>query len=293
MLGRKSIHAVAAVLVAALTTGVPIAARAATEKEFAAAINLAGRQRMLTQKMSKEFLLVALQVDPAGNRTALKQTIELFESSLSRLQKGDADLFIPAPPSPEITAQLETVRASWGTLKPALEKGTGGGAIAPEDVAAVASLNLPVLTEMHKAVEMYDQAAKAAGVQTAGTVVNVAGRQRMLSQKMAKEILLIALKQSADENRTQLKADAELFSKVQAGLVNGDPQLGLPATSNKTILAQMSKVDSLWKEFQPLATEAETSPEVPAPVVAKVADLSPKLLNEMNRAVSMYESESK
>jgi hypothetical protein len=293
MISRRSFRVAAAALLAVSCIIAPLAARAATEKEFTAAINLAGRQRMLTQKMSKEFLLVALRVDPAGNQAALKQTIELFESSLGRLQKGDADLSIPTPPTPEIQAQLETVRTAWGALKPALEKGTGSGEISAADVTAVASLNLPVLNDMNKAVEMYDQAAKAAGVKTAGTVVNVAGRQRMLSQKMSKEILLIALKQSADENRAQLKADAELFAKVQTGLVKGDEQIGLPATSSQTIIAQMGKVDSLWKEFEPLANEAQTAPEIPSPMVTKVADLSPKLLNEMNRAVSMYEAESK
>ncbi|MCU7806207.1 MAG: type IV pili methyl-accepting chemotaxis transducer N-terminal domain-containing protein, partial [Candidatus Thiodiazotropha sp. (ex Lucinoma borealis)] len=39
---------------------------AVTASEYAVVINLSGRQRMLTQKMSKEMLLIANKVDVAG-----------------------------------------------------------------------------------------------------------------------------------------------------------------------------------------------------------------------------------
>ena len=43
-------------------------------------INLAGKQRMLTQKMSKETILIALNVEPEKNRKLLKKTSAMFDS---------------------------------------------------------------------------------------------------------------------------------------------------------------------------------------------------------------------
>ena len=42
----------------------PLCAAEPSIAEYGTIINLAGRQRMLTQKMSKEALLVALKIDP-------------------------------------------------------------------------------------------------------------------------------------------------------------------------------------------------------------------------------------
>ena len=49
------------------------------------AINLAGKQRMLTQKMSKEFLLIGLQIDQAKNLRRLRATRNLFDRTLTGL----------------------------------------------------------------------------------------------------------------------------------------------------------------------------------------------------------------
>ena len=46
-------------------------------------INLAGKQRMLTQKMTKEFLLFALEVDQAKNLRSLRATRNLFDRTLN------------------------------------------------------------------------------------------------------------------------------------------------------------------------------------------------------------------
>ena len=61
-----------------------------------------------------------------------------------------------------------------------------------------------------------------------GAVINLSGRQRMLSQKMSKEILLISLDYQAAENLSNLEATASLFDRTLKGLRDGDPELSLP-----------------------------------------------------------------
>jgi len=92
-------------------------------KEYAVAINQAGRQRMLSQRMSKEFLFVVMGVDVETNRTEMGKTVKLFDSTLDRLLAGDAEVSMPAPPSEEIRAQLVLVRGIWQPFRVMLEKG--------------------------------------------------------------------------------------------------------------------------------------------------------------------------
>jgi len=263
------------------------------EKEWAAAINLAGRQRMLSQKMAKEFLLVALKVDDAENRKSCRATATMFSESLERLLRGDSELGIPAPPSKEIEQQLQKIKGLWDTFGAQLSAGLGETAISPEALSAVATLNAPLLLEMNKAVSMYDSESQKAGVKGLGTVVNIAGRQRMLTQKLSKQILLVKLGIDVDANRKAIVEGKTLFQTSHLGLVGGNAELGLPGTSTPLTVAQMKKVQGLWSEFLPLVDQAISNSDLSQEAIQKVAQLNVKILAEMNRAVSMFEAEAK
>lgn len=72
----------------------------------AAAIDIAGRQRMLSQKMAKEAMMVVQGVESPAT---VDETIRLFQSSQRQLLEGDASLGITPPSDPQIRAQLEKV----------------------------------------------------------------------------------------------------------------------------------------------------------------------------------------
>ncbi|MCP4371929.1 MAG: chemotaxis protein, partial [Deltaproteobacteria bacterium] len=60
-----------------------------------------------------------------------------------------------------------------------------------------------------------------------GVVINLAGKQRMLTQKITKESLALSQGTGTKES---LKKTAELFDKTLKGLKSGDNELGLPPT---------------------------------------------------------------
>lgn len=60
----------------------------AQELNWGKTIDVAGRRRMLTQRMSKEFLQVALDIDAADNRGRMLGSINLFNVSLYQLING-------------------------------------------------------------------------------------------------------------------------------------------------------------------------------------------------------------
>ena len=250
--------------------------------ELAVQINLAGRQRMLTQKMTKEAMLVALDVDAARNRENLRQTMMLFERTLNGLLNGDSQQKLAAAPNEDVAAQLRKVMQLWQQFRPALEA-VLNGAPGPQTLQALARGNLPLLREMNKAVKLYEQLA---GTDTAEMAIriNLAGRQRMLTQKMTKEYLLAALGIDAEQNRRNMQASAALFERTLKGLLDGDDELGLAATKDDAVRTQLKKVMALWQAFRPLLDQTPNRDNLQQ----LAADNLP-LLAEMNRAVKMLE----
>jgi nitrate/nitrite-specific signal transduction histidine kinase len=68
------------------------------------------------------------------------------------------------------------------------------------------------------------------------TVINLAGKQRMLTQKMSKEALFVTKGIDADKNKEALSKTEGLFDKTLTGLINGDKDLDLPKNENKEIV---------------------------------------------------------
>ncbi len=127
------------------------------------------------------------------------------------------------------------------------------------------------------------------------TVINIAGRQRMLSQKMSKEALCIQSGLEIEECRSSLKETYALFDSSLKGLINGNSSMQLPPTNNPAILGQMRKVESLWNNF---STQIQTmlnpssKGEVVTQAIQNILKSNIPLLTEMNKAVGMYATQS-
>lgn len=124
--------------------------------EAAAAINISGRQRMLTQKASKEFCLIASNRDVAASRSSLKATVALFERSMQGLRAGDAELGTKASDVGTIIDQIDRAHDAWGSLKAIFDRIADGGAPTASDIETVSRSNIQVMQEMNSLVELYE-----------------------------------------------------------------------------------------------------------------------------------------
>ena len=251
--------------------------------DYQKAINLSGKQRMLTQKMSKEVLLVALDIDKEANLKNLKATHDLFDKTLKGLKDGDASLGLDATKKPKIKKQLDKVAGLWADFSKPIQGVISAGSASADQVGAVASNNINLLKEMNKAVKFYETDAAGKDVNPALAVaINLSGKQRMLTQKMTKEYLLVLNGTDADANKENLKGTVGLFDKTLNGLIAGDDSLGLPAAPNDEIKAQLEKVKGMWAGFKSQIEAGESAKQ-------QVANDNLPLLKEMNAAVQMYE----
>ncbi len=276
------------ILFGALVACLSSNAFAFSKQEMGTVINLAGKQRMLTQKMSKEILLIAKGVDADANKANLQKTAALFDKTLKGLVNGDPVLGLPKTTDPAILNQLGKVSELWSTFKQNVDA-VLAGKIDKEVLTRVATQNLPLLKNMNKAVQMYAKMSGSKLEPAMATTINLAGKQRMLTQKMTKELLLIANGIDVDANTANLKKTAALFERTLKGLLDGDQTLGLPGTKDPAIRAQLDAVQKLWAEYKPVLDKVDTSPAG----LAKAAKLNLPLLKEMNKAVKMYEKSVK
>ena len=251
-----------------------------TKQQSGTVINLAGKQRMLTQKMSKEALFMAKGVDVDKNKEALVKTSKLFDKTLKGLIAGDKELNLPKTDNKEIVAQLEKVTELWKSFKANIDKVIAGKSD-KSTLEAIAKENLPLLKNMNEAVGMYAKASGSKLDPKMAKKINLAGKQRMLTQKMTKELLLVANGIDADANKENLKKTANLFETTLKDLIAN--------CKHDDIKKQLEVVAKLWGDYKVIIEKADTSDAS----LKKAEELNMPLLKEMNKAVKMIEASIK
>lgn len=268
-----------------------------TSAEYGVVLNLSGKQRMLTQKMSKEVMLIALGVNKDENLANLKGTSDLFDKTLKGLRNGDADLGLPPTTSKRILRQLDKIDKLWAGFYPTIKAVIDSGAVTPEQVATIYANNLPLLKQMNKGVGLYEKDAKKGGLSAApglAATLNLSGKQRMLTQKMSKEFLMVAHGHEVEDNKLALLETYTLFERTLKGLLDGDDTLGLPGTEQQAIRDQLGVVSNLWASFKPIVENGADykTTAIARDKVEQLASTNLPLLKEMNKAVGMYEKEA-
>ncbi|MGL1957911.1 MAG: methyl-accepting chemotaxis protein [Colwellia sp.] len=134
-----------------------------------------------------------------------------------------------------------------------------------------------------------------------GTVINIAGRQRMLTQKFTKEFLLSLSKKHGDSiDRTQMDKTKRLFEQSLQALIKGGStysnvamtkSINLPKTNNIEIAEQLAQVSHLWKKLQ-TAIDKIKPEKVQQQQLETLNVLSVEVLTSMNQAVTMLAKNS-
>jgi nitrate/nitrite-specific signal transduction histidine kinase len=178
-------------------------------KNLAQAVNEAGRQRMLTQRMLKDYAMIGIG-NTFGNPTEdLKKVTEMFEDHLQGLTAFATD--------PETKKSLEEQRKLWEPIKKMLQE--------PPTKERAAELQ----GKLDALLKAADRTTKLFAKQTgkkSGEIINISGRQRMLSQRMANLYMLKVWGMNDPKFKEKMDAAMKLFSdsldKLMASDLNTD-----------------------------------------------------------------------
>lgn len=252
---------------------------------------------MLTQRMAKEVFLAAADVDAATNRKNAAESMALFKKSLAGLRNGDDSMKLPPGHFGKINARLDHLSNNFKTLEGLVDKTTRGDKLSKEELTSVRD-QVDSLVEQEETIMTILSGSAGAALTKSGSkvatdanlAIDVAGRQRMFSQKMAKDCALVHLKIDTDRHRSELKKTSSLFDKVEQGLRKGDKDIGIKGTSEADIVSQLDVVDGLWKGYgEVVRKHADSKVDMTKQELEIVAKLNLPLLTEANKTVEILQ----
>jgi twitching motility protein PilJ len=207
-------------------------------------ISLSGEQRVLSQRLTK-YAVESTRGDTSA-LSRLKETSESFQSSLNKLQDGDADSGLP--PSPSLVAdQLSLVTARWGKVRENIQRVLAQREVLialPELLNTINTVTPSLLKASDDLVRlMIEKGAKPRDVA-------LATRQLMLGERMSKNLdRIMRGEQGASEATTFIGRDSALFGRVLDALQKGDPQRQIAAVEDPDVIRQLQEVATLYARF--------------------------------------------
>ena len=237
-------------------------------------INIAGKQRMLTQKMSKEIFYLK-QKDSIDFRE-LNSAVDEFSENLKDLLEGNSVKGIYHPQDEKIETKLQKVQKIWfpfkekiGTLKKLIQENK-------PDIESLTQKNTYLLNLSDEIVKVMVKNNME------GVYIDFSGRQRMLSQRMGL-FMERYLRTDNEDDYLKFKNARDLYEKTLLRFINDESVKAIKQVNDKVI-----ECHGYWQEYDAYIHKVLKRTNSINEAIAYIYEKNIELLNTMDRAVWLY-----
>lgn len=243
-------------------------------KKDALIINISGKQRMLTQKMSKEIFYIKQkqQVD----FRELNAAIDTFGTNLLDLMDGNNIKGIYPPQEAKIREKLEEVSVQWEPFRTKLLE-IQSAITKEKPLVEVFTQRVTTMLEKSDAIVQVMVAH-----QMEGKFIDLSGRQRMLSQRMGLFVERYLRTDNENDFQQFLKAK-NLYSQTIQSFID-DPKVKAIAPVYKSV----KDAYEYWSNYEKYLDELLSLSHELNIATNYIYEKNIKILNTMDDAVWLY-----
>ncbi len=242
-------------------------------------INTAGRQRMLSQKISKDALILETVTDPTVRtvRTQeLQQAVTLWQQSQQGLQNGNAALGLPPTTSVDakrlfsaIEPNYEAMLSAAKNLLVAIDRHPASSLQGPDIssyVDTILAQEGPFLTGMDQIVTQYQLEAQGhvsslrtielilLGITLVVLLVEGSFVFRPTARKLQQTITdIVALQEAITQQKYELESGIQLILQTHVQVANGDFTTRAPLTQDHLLWQVAHSLNNLLARLQRLS----------------------------------------
>jgi hypothetical protein len=228
------------------------------------AINKAGAQRMLSQRMGKAWLALVHGIEKTSALQVLEKSMSVFERQLHELKAF--------APNADIKTTYTQLESSWHDYKTQLS----GSAPQKSSAGALLQQDSKVLALAHQGTQQFESLLG----KPQGKLINLAGRQRMLSQRMAK--FYLAAKLPVESTMAALEID-----KARTEFMAAMTTLRQAPEATARIKDELLLADGQWVFFD-MALQRLQQGQGSLKQLSEVFIASENLLSVMDNVTNLY-----
>ncbi|WP_299722462.1 type IV pili methyl-accepting chemotaxis transducer N-terminal domain-containing protein [uncultured Tateyamaria sp.] len=258
-------------------------------------INYSGKLRMLSQRIPAAACYSHAGIETEASAKLLQAATAEFDLILNGLQYGEESLGIIGPEKDrKVLVDLEKMYEHWDSLHVKIAHIVDNGGT-DEEVVHIADESHQALDIAKHLVSVLvgEYADPTALLQADALTIDIAGRQRMLAQRISKNVCLISSGFDTERAMKELEGARGIYDASANALRFGMPEAGITATKNAEILAKLDDVLALWADVQPILDSVKAGEDIGETQLATTYNAMNSLTGQMNKIVGMYNDDSK
>ncbi|HFU75473.1 MAG TPA: hypothetical protein ENK88_06830 [Campylobacterales bacterium] len=220
-------------------------------------LNYAFKQRMRTQLIARDALLIAMNINSSFYQKEILKNADAFNENFNNLIGSKKDIEKAEKKDPNFSKKIEEVKSTWTKFYDSVKKIVKN----PKDKDALKFIgenNIKLLdniayifTNFIKSYQSTDK-LEASMAHIKSMLYTQVGKPRTYINKLVKERLLVQQNIDKKDNEQNLKDTIKDMDRLMKALKDGDKKLELQGTEDRNILKKLDISQKIWEEVKNL-----------------------------------------